>query len=90
MSDLSYMRKGSRRYRAGSWRAQVNCAHCLDPESNHTTAQHELAMQPMCRTCHEVPVHEEDERCPECVQEAHEAREQDYYDALAKDEGGQG
>ena len=64
----------------------MNCAHCLDPESNHTTAQHELAMQPMCRACHEVSVHEEDERCPECVQEAYEAREQDYYDALAKDE----
>ena len=64
----------------------MNCAHCLDPESNHTTAQHELAMQPMCRACHEVSVHEEDERCPECVQEAYEAREQDYYDALAKDD----
>ena len=44
----------------------------------------------LCDRCHEVNVHGEGERCPECVQEAHEAREQDYYDALAKDEGGQG
>lgn len=40
----------------------------------------------LCPRCHEVPVHDEDERCPECVVEVYEAREQDYYDALAKDE----
>ena len=43
-----------------------------------------------CKRCREFSVPDEDELCPECVAEVWEAREQDYYDNLAKDEGGQG
>ena len=40
----------------------------------------------LCDRCDTTPVQDEDELCPECVQETWDAREQDSYDAQAKDE----
>ena len=66
-----------------------NCAEC-GTFTNHTTAQHELAARVMCQGCGVVPVQDEDRKCPECVQDEWEAREDEYYDALSKtDEGGE-
>ena len=39
----------------------------------------------VCKRCREYSVPDEDELCAECVQEIWEAREQDYYDNLAKE-----
>ena len=86
------MGRGPRRHRAGEGGLTVNCAHCLDPESNHTTAQHEQAMARMCSTC-DGPLSGDDEeatRCAECQVEYWEMRRELYYDNLAKDEGGLG
>ena len=44
----------------------------------------------VCKRCRLFSVPDEDELCAECIQEIWEAREQDYHDNLAKDEGGQG
>ena len=78
----------------------MNCALCLDPDSNHTTAQHERA-EYACRGCgddvrqwiKESEVDEEYVECPACRQDRIEARVDQWYDAMAKDsndEGGQG
>ena len=66
-----------------------------DPEVENELArqrrEHEEGADVLtCKRCREFSVHDEDELCPECVAEVWEAREQDYYDNLAKEEGGQG
>ena len=79
----------------------MNCAICLDPACNHTTAQHEQAMY-ACRSCgddvrqwlRESEIDEEWVECPSCRQDRIEARVDEWYDAMVKDrpydEGGQG
>ena len=70
-------------------RCSKYCSEC-GGSTNHTTRQHEKAMQPTCVACHDVLVQDEDERCPECLAEYWESRREQYYDNLAKEEGGQG
>jgi len=60
----------------------VNCAICTDPDSNHTTAQHEQAARVLCRECQAVPVKDEDDLCGECLSALAEM--------YAPDEGGNG
>jgi hypothetical protein len=60
----------------------MNCAHCLDPSSNHTTAQHEQAERVMCYSCQENVVKDEEKMCPECLSDMAQ-----YY---VPDEGGNG
>lgn len=45
----------------------MNCALCLDPDSNHTTAQHESAARILCRDFRHIEVADEAERCGECL-----------------------
>ena len=65
-----------------------------DPEVENLLAQQrrdrEEGAEVTCKRCREFSVHDEDDLCPECVAEVWEAREAEYYDARAKDEGGQG
>lgn len=51
------------------WRSEdQGCAEC-GTLTNHTTAQHQAAARILCIECHEVEVHDEDERCGECLSE---------------------
>mgnify|MGYP001598036774 CR=1 FL=1 len=65
-----------------------------DPEMENELArqrrEREEGAGATCKRCRLFSVPDEDELCAECIQEVWEAREQDYYDARAKEEGGQG
>lgn len=58
------------------------CQECR-VQTNHTTAQHQLAERVMCRECNDVEVHDEASVCSECV-----SQRASYY--TPDDEGGQG